>query len=386
MVSWLSTAMHKAAVGFVPAAAMLLVAMSVPASGKAAADQVEGVPARLRLDQVQELGSHNSYKRYPSPAEEQHIRTLAPEYWDGLAYGHPPLEAQFAIGIRQIEIDVAPDPDGGLYLAPYLDTTPDARRSMMAPGAKVLHFPQLDVETHCLTFRACLATLRRWSDAHPDHLPLTVLVNASDFPPIAGLWTHDARFDEAGLAMLDSDILSEIGRSRVITPDDVRGSYRSLADAVRAHAWPTLGNARGKFMFVLDAAERHYALYAKGHASLLGRVMFGYYPETAPEAAIFNIQDPRGQEARIGRLVREGFLVRTRADADTQEARKNDRRRLDAAIASGAQFVSTDFYDGAPNPQGFAYRAALPGNLLLRCNPLTAVCVPAAQTSKDLAR
>lgn len=382
MVSWLS----QARAGFFPACALALAALGAPVSASDGANTVEEVSAQLRLDQVQELGSHNSYKRYPSPAEEQRIRTLAPEYWEGLAYGHPPLEAQFALGIRQIEIDVAPDPDGGLYLAPYLDTTPEARKTMMAPGAKVLHFPQLDTESHCLTFRECLGILRGWSERHPGHLPLTVLVNISDFPPIAGLWTHDARFEEGDLAALDADIIAVIGRANLIAPDDVRGSHRTLAVAARAHAWPTLGSARGKFLFVLDAGERHYALYAKGHPSLSGRAMFGYYPETAPEASIFNIQDPRGQEDRIRRLVREGFLVRTRADADTREARANDRHRLDAAIGSGAQFVSTDYYEGTPNPLGLAYRAALPGDRPVRCNPQTASCTTPTAALKDPAR
>jgi hypothetical protein len=373
--------------GLIPAGALLAAALGVPGAVLAEApDTVEGLPAQLRLDQVQELGSHNSYKRYPSPAEEQRIRTLAPEYWDGLAYGHPPLEAQFAIGIRQIEIDAAPDPQGGLYLAPYLDTTAEVRKTMMAPGAKVLHFPQLDIETHCLTFHACLGLLQAWSARHPGHLPVTVLINISDFPPIAGFWMHDAKFEESDLAALDADIFAVIGRAGLVTPDDVRGSHRTLAEAVRAHAWPTLGAARGKFLFVLDAGDRHYALYAKGHPSLSGRAMFGYYPETAAEASVFNIQDPRGEEERIGRLVREGFLVRTRADADTKEARANDRRRLDAAVGSGAQFVSTDYYDGVPNPLGLTYHAALPADRLVRCNPQTASCTTPTMTSKDPAR
>ncbi len=368
-----------AAAGAIPAAALLAALLPGAATPLSARDstntaRVEGLPANLRLDQVQELGSHNSYKRYPSPAEEERIRTLAPEYWEGLAYGHPALETQFALGLRQIEIDVAPDPQGGLYLTPYLDTTPEARKAMSAPGAKVLHVAQLDTETHCLTFRLCLASLRRWSDAHPGHLPITVLVNANEFAPIKGFWLHDARFDEASLADLDNDILAVMGRAAIITPDDVRGAHATLAEAVRDHAWPTLGEARGKFLFVFDATGEDYRLYAKGHPSLKARAMFGYYPEDSAEAAIFNIQDPRGQEAQIARLVKEGFLVRTRADADVVEARANDTSRLRAAVASGAQFVSTDFYDGAPNPNAFAYVATLPGKHPKRCDPVSAPC------------
>ncbi|MGU3391142.1 Ca2+-dependent phosphoinositide-specific phospholipase C [Sphingomonas sp. M1A8_2b] len=362
------------------AAALVTVGLAGPAASRDTG-RVEGLSATLRLDQIQLLGSHNSYKRYPSADEEARIRTLAPQYWHELDYGHPPLEAQFAIGIRQIEIDVAPDPQGGLYATPYQMAAPATRTAMTAPGAKVLHFPQIDIESHCLTFRACLAILRRWSDRHPDHLPVTVLVNASDYPPIAGSWLHDAKFEAGDLDALDTDIRTVMGEARLIVPDGVRGDHASLAEAVRAHAWPTLAASKGRFLFVLDGDERHYDLYRAGHPSLRGRAMFGYYDERSPEAAVFNIQDPRGEAARISRLVREGFLVRTRADADTKEARANDRTRLDAAVASGAQYVSSDYYDGVPNPHGYAYRASLPGDVLKRCDPVAARC--RSDTSKQ---
>lgn len=367
------------AAGCIPVAALHILMVATGATAKAAMPvpavaTVEGLPAMLRLDQVQLLGSHNSYKLYPSAAEDARILALAPAHRDELSYGHPPLEAQLALGIRQIEIDVAPDPDGGLYAEPYQMAAPEIRDKMMAPGAKVLHFPQIDIESHCLTFRDCLSILRRWSDGHPRHLPLVVLVNASDFPPIKGFWLHDAAFDASSLEALDADILAVIGRDRLIVPDDVRGDRATLAQASHDHAWPTLAQAEGRFLFVLDGNDHHEALYRAGHASLRGRVMFGYYPENAPEAAIFNIQEPGGHETQIARLLHAGYLVRTRADADTKEARADDHRRADAAIASGAQFVSTDYYEGVPNPHGFAYQVGLPGGLAKRCDPVTAPC------------
>ena len=44
-----------------------------------------------------------------------------------------------------------------------------------------------------------------------------------------------------------------------------------------------------------------------------------------------------------------GHLVRTYADADTKEARVNNRLRRDWAFASGAQVIATDF--PAPDPR-----------------------------------
>ena len=60
--------------------------------------------------------------------------------------------------------------------------------------------------------------------------------------------------------------------------------------------------------------------------------------------------------------------MRTRADADTREARSGETARREAAFASGAQVVSTDYYE--PNPAfGTGYAVRLPGDGVARCNP-----------------
>lgn len=84
-------------------------------------------------------------------------------------------------------------------------------------------------------------------------------------------------------------------------------------------------------------------------------MMFGLHVETDDEAAVFNIQDPRAEGDRIRRLVGQGFLVRSRSDANTVEARQGDLGRLEAAIAAGAQLISTDYYPGAPDPAGLGF-------------------------------
>jgi hypothetical protein len=69
--------------------------------------------------------------------------------------------------------------------------------------------------------------------------------------------------------------------------------------------------------------------------------------------------------------VARGFVVRTRADADTVEARSGSTERRDHALASGAQWVSTDY----PVPDtrwGHGYVAKIPGGMPARCNPVSA--------------
>lgn len=332
------------------AAAMLL------ATGAAAA------PAALDflpLNAVRMLGSHNSYRPYPTPQAEGRIRRLSPQDWPDLAYGHPPLEAQLALGLRQFEIDVAPDPAGGLYAGPYAYAAPAARAAMAAPGAKVLHVAGLDYDTHCLTLRACLAVFARWSDAHPGHTPLVVLVNASDVDA-APYQPRAIAFTAADIDAVDRDVRETLG-ARLLTPDEVRGGLATLREAVRAGGWPRLGALRGRIIAVLDGSPAHEDFLRAGHSSLRGRALFGWFDEAAPEAALFNVQDPLLEGARIRRLVAQGFLVRTRADLSPAEARARDGRRMAAALASGAQLISTDDYAGAPDPEGLGYVADFGG-------------------------
>ena len=91
----------------------------------------------------------------------------------------------------------------------------------------------------------------------------------------------------------------------------------------------------------------------------------------ALDAANAQASNAREQKRLASSRVAEGFLIRTRADADTREARSGDTARREAAFASGAQFVSTDYQD--PDPRfKTGYSVSLPGGGASRCNPVNA--------------
>jgi hypothetical protein len=85
------------------------------------------------------------------------------------------------------------------------------------------------------------------------------------------------------------------------------------------------------------------ALYAGPNQSLEGRPLFVATDENSPLASFICVDDPVKDQARISSDVAQGFIVKTRADEDTREARNGNTVRRDAAFASGAQFVVTDF-------------------------------------------
>jgi hypothetical protein len=71
----------------------------------------------LRLNQVQVIGTHNSY-RGPIPPEilAAIAATVGREAASELEYSHPPITEQLeAQEVRQIELDVFADPEGGHY-------------------------------------------------------------------------------------------------------------------------------------------------------------------------------------------------------------------------------------------------------------------------------
>ena len=101
----------------------------------------------------------------------------------------------------------------------------------------------------------------------------------------------------------------------------------------------------------------------------LGRVLFTNARPGDPDAAFVEHNDAIPDE--ITALVKQGYLVRTRSDADTKEGRSGDTTTRDAALRSGAQIVSTDYPWFEPS-KWTGYTVALPGKASVRCNPVTA--------------
>jgi hypothetical protein len=341
----------------------------------------------VHLNQMQVLGSHNSYHIQPRPALLALLVLFSPDL-ASLEYTHAPLTEQFSEqGIRQIELDVFADPAGGLYALRrgliLLGEDPAGPPALLQPGLKTLHVQDVDFETTCLTFIECLQTIKRWSDRNRGHLPLMVLVEVKDDPipdPVGLGFTVPLPFGGPELDRVDAEIRSVFPPRRLIAPDDVRGGLGSLDEAVRTRGWPTLKEARGRVMFCLDNGGKR-DLYLSGHPALSGRVLFTDAPPGAADAAFVKANEPDDPGA-ISDLVAAGYVVRTRADADTVEGRSGDTTRREAALSSGAQWVSTDY--PVPNPAfGSGYMVAIPDGSPARCNPINA---PAGCRSSALER
>jgi hypothetical protein len=333
---------------------------------------------RLKINQVQVIGSHNSYKK---KIEEPIMKMMLEKDSGavGLDYYHLPIKDQLDLGLRGLEIDVLHDPLGGRYEAPVaivllqrkkVSTLPyDSLHELSKPGLKVLHIPDMDFRTHCYTFVSCLSEVKSWSEAHPDHLPIIITIN----PKTSGIdepgFTTVLPFSANVLDSLDQEILSVFPDSKLITPTAVKGKHASLREAVIETGWPAIDESKGKVMFVLDAGKDVTTDYISLKSNR--KVMFVNVDEKHPEAAFFIMNNPKEQKEEIARLVKQGFMVRTRADADTREARTEDYTRFKSAAESGAQLISTDYYVSKLSPTG-KFEITLDGKYQ-RCNPVNGV-------------
>ena len=312
-----------------------------------------------RINQLQFIGTHNSYHLAPSPKVRGLIDTFAKGEGASLDHTHRSLTEQLeALHVRQIELDLFADPQGGLFadplaahLANEVNRTPDPE--LKKPGFKILHSPDFDYQTTVPTLRKALRELAVWSKEHPGHEPVMVLLELKEksFSPRI----RPLPFDAVQLQALEAEIREELPTEKILTPDRVRGDSLTLREAVTRHGWPRLSEAAGTFIFALDngepVRERYLALNKENN--LHGRVAFVSLPRDHPAAAWMKLNNPVSSFDDIRALVKEGFMVRTRADDSLKEVRAKDLSRFKKAVASGAQWISTDAPEELPNLPGY---------------------------------
>lgn len=332
----------------------------------------------IRINEIQVIGSHNSYHAGLGPNEMAYLRKQNARAAESLDYSHPALTVQLNAGVRQLEIDVYGDAKGGLFAKPAwpglmakagfaLDPPFDPAGVMLKPGFKVLHAQDLDYRSNCQPFVSCLEEVRAWSKAHPRHLPVFILIENKDGRSRPEYMIEPEPLTAETFDRLDAEIRSAFRAGELITPDDVRGRSRTLEVAVLKSGWPTVEKARGKVMFVLDQ-ERVTPLYTKGHPSLEGRAIFTNSTPGTPDAAFVKMNNPLGE--KIAEAVRKGYLVRTMSDPGAAGVKAGDTKKRDAALASGAQMVSTD-YPLNEKAAGSGYSVRFEGSSSnVRCNPV----------------
>lgn len=357
-----------------------------PTSSSAATSSLPAVEP-VRMNHIQVIGSHNSFHLVPQPVLFEGIVAVSAELGRDIEYSHRTLTEQLVeFGIRQFELDVFADPDGGLYANRAANAVvglavESGEPALNDPGFKVMHTQDFDYETTCFTLVACLSEIDAWSSDNRNHVPIVVLIelkslSVPEAAAEAGLildidlpWAVPVETTADVLLALDAEVRSVFSSDRLLEPDEVRGDAATLAEAVEGTGWPELASARGQVVVVLNDAGSQRNLYITSTPVLEGRPMFTSSTPGAPDAAFIRFDDPA--DPGLNAAAAAGYLIRTRTDSPTVDARTNGTTRRETALASGAHFLSTDYYEPSTHFDS-PYVVVLPGRTVARCNPITA--------------
>ena len=270
----------------------------------------------LHINQLQLIGTHNSYHAGLAPGEAALLRRQQRSLYQAIDYRHSPLDQQLTAGVRQIELDIFPDPQGGRFTHPLV-TSPAASAGLNSdpegdtqkPGFKVMHLQDLDQRSTCRTLVHCLGIVHSWSRQHPEHLPIFILVDCKTarIPVPSG----SVNFESMTPSLFDAlqgEILSVFQPGEIITPDRVRGAHATLLEAISTGGWPTLAAARGKVIFLLDNLDLA-SVYDRSQGALRGPILFPDTTPGTPDSAFVEVN--HGPRGKIEALVRQGYLVRT---------------------------------------------------------------------------
>ena len=153
-------------------------------------------------------------------------------------------------------------------------------------------------------------------------------------------------YDSISYRALDNEILDVFKNTSILyTPKDLMAGHKSISERLKTTSWPTLNSCLGKVIFILDGDQND--MYQTSLENGEERPMFTFSEPGKLTAAFIKRNNPIGQEEVINNLTNE-YIVRTRSDVETMQARSGDYSMFNAAIYSNAQIISTDYYREDP--------------------------------------
>lgn len=314
----------------------------------------------IRLNDLRILASHNSYKKKPDPEVLKFLEKFKKKLGEAndpkqIEYEHASLTTQLdSFNIRGFELDVNYDPKGGRYYKRRINgfvrglKKRSKIQELKEPGYKLIHITDVDYETNNLTFKSALKEINDWSNANPGHLPIFINIEAKgsglgDESKILGFlgFKKSLEFDDKAFFDLDQEIYESIDSNKLFTPNDLKGDYEFISQRLTSEGWPTLNSCAGKIIFILQGTNNQ--LYKGYLDDSEDRPMFVYGNPGDKSTAFVIRNQPIDNADKINSLT-DTYIVRTRSDAGTLEARANDYTRWEEALKSNAQIISTDYY------------------------------------------
>lgn len=272
----------------------------------------------IKLNDIQYLASHNSYKKKGSNIGHFFVG-LGSNFNEAKAmnYHNKTLTDQLFSGIRSFEFDVRLRNDTFM-----LTHVPIVDNSSVAPQLKL-----------------ALEEIKLFSTYHPNHFPIIILMEIKDDwmmldPALRPIGSNE-------LIVLNELIEETIG-DHLFTPKDMIEYDLSLKETIETHGWPSIPSLLGKVMFVLHAGS-FVEPYVELDQSLQTLIMFPsvYHDQTDRHYTSFIIEN-NPLSTMIPTWVNSNFIVRTRIDS---ELSIKEEERIQGVL-SGAQILTSDYTAG----------------------------------------
>jgi hypothetical protein len=224
-------------------------------------------------------------------------------------------------------------------------------------------------------FGDCLSDLQQWAGMYPDHDLLIIHLDLKNYT----LRGDDAAFPHK----LDAILEEYFQAAQLFTPGDLFSHAGAAQDTPLANAagkgWPTLGELRGRFLFVISGDETKDRVHRRKQSYAASRPRerraFVDVDQRLPgdvvdqelelgERVILNLHfGTEGWEARAREAAAAGLLTRIWV--------ANSAESLAAALAAGVNVVSTDKVRGhdwasVASTEPFRLRACAPPSAVSR--------------------
>jgi hypothetical protein len=272
----------------------------------------------IKLNDIQILASHNSYKKKGSALGKFFIGLGDSfEEANALKYGYRNLTDQFDSGIRSMEIDLR----------------------LRKTSFMLTHVPLVDNSSVAPDFSMALEEIKLFSDNNPNHIPIIMLMEIKDDWMIL-----DHALQQIGseqLETLNHLLMDKLGDT-LFKPSEMLETDKSIMETITTTGWPSVQSLLGKVIFVLHPGSFTIPYYELDQ-TLSTQAMFPgvYKDDVDQEYATFVVHNDIDIPS-ISALVDQGFIVRTRIDDYLIFEQDN----YDDAILSGAQILSSDFTIG----------------------------------------
>lgn len=321
----------------------------------------------LKLNEVQHLGTHNSYHKYPDQAILD-VSTLfdvdvggnpisPSSAWE---YEHSSLSEQLLSPsfVKHLEIDVYYDDTGiryqnktGLSLAGQLGVPMPA---VNPKTFRVMHVSDMDYNSNCDTLGECVEQVNSYlSGPGLDDLPLIVMIEYKDTKtqdPLTLGFAEPYSNTGAALGELILQLKYMFGVNKIYKPSELiaaAGTNGTLQQAVMASGWPTLEALKGKVILVLqgDSAKSSYsATYSSNpDTDILFTLQDSCDHPLAAFVQFSGLFSDGSKTAAIQDCLSKNMMLRVQVDANTYEARTGDLNKFQFAKDNGIQMLSTDF-------------------------------------------